>query len=237
MSELLVVGGTSGLGLEFVRVSVSQGNKVTVISRRDIDLPGVMNVHCNLEDPKAIDCVIQDLSLSKIGFDSILFFQRSRGSTDEDSWRNEFDVSVSSTRKFLQCSQTLLRQHGNKSIVVVNSIAGTFVTRDAPDSYQISKAALRHLVKYYAFTLGRLGIRINSVSPFAFVKDSSKDFFDSSQSWNNVMTQRIPLGRTCTLEDIINVIDFLLGQKSGYITGQEIYIDGGVSLSLGVDLT
>lgn len=237
MPEILVVGGSSGLGYEFVKVNISQGNKVVVISRRDNDLPGVINLNCNLGDLKAVDCLIQDLLISKLRFDSLIFFQRSRGSLVKHSWQSEFDVSVSSTRKFLQDSQKMLRDDGAKSIVVVNSIAGTFVTHDASDSYQISKAALRQLVRYYASSLGKHGIRVNSVSPFAFVKDSSKDFLDFNHAWNQIISQRIPLGRNCTPEDIIYLIEFLIGHRSGYITGQDICIDGGLSLSLGVDIS
>jgi NAD(P)-dependent dehydrogenase (short-subunit alcohol dehydrogenase family) len=236
MSELLVVGGTSGLGLEFVKARISAGDKVVVVSRKEFKLNGVTSIICDLSDAEEVGFSIKRLLRSKLNFDSLLFFQRSRKGSYEDSWQSEFDVAVSSTRQFLQSSQSMLRNDGDKSIVIVNSIASTFISRDATDGYQISKAALLHLARYYAVVLGNQGIRINTVTPFAFVKEISKDFFESNQDWNKIIEKRIPLRRICTPEDIINLIDFLRGKQSNYITGQEVIIDGGLSLSLGVDL-
>jgi len=235
MSVLLVVGGTSGLGLEFVKTRISEGHKVVVVSRQEFSLQGVTSITCDLSNLQEVSIMIKELSSSNFTFDSLLFFQRSRGNPDRDSWQSEFDVTVSSTRLFLQSSESILSDDGDKSIVIVNSVAGTFITRDATDSYQISKAALLHLARYYAAKLGKAGIRINTVTPFTFVKDISRNYFESSNEWQQIVEKRIPLGRICTPIDIINLIDFLRGDKAQYITGQEIFIDGGLSLSLGVD--
>lgn len=235
MSVLLVVGGTSGLGLEFVNTRISEGHKVVVLSRQEFSLQGVTSITCDLSNLQEVSIIIKELSSSNLTFDSLLFFQRSRRNPDKDSWQSEFDVTVSSTRLFLQSSSSILSDDGDKSIVIVNSVAGTFITRDATDSYQISKAALLHLARYYAAKLGKDGIRINTVTPFTFVKDISRNYFESSNEWQQIVEKRIPLGRICTPIDIINLIDFLRGDKAQYITGQEIFIDGGLSLSLGVD--
>lgn len=237
MAELLVVGGTSGLGLEYVKHCNSRGDNVVVISRRASNLPGVTSILCNLADRREVDGAIREVSKLNLRFDSFLFFQRNREGSDKDAWQSEFDVSVSSTRAFLQNSDRMFREDGEKSIVIINSMAATFATRDASDAYQVSKAALLQLSRYYASILGRKGIRINTVTPFSFVKDSSRDFYDTNDKWHKIVEQRIPLGRICTPTDIINLVDFLISEKSQYITGQEIYIDGGLSLTLGVDLT
>jgi len=237
MSELLVVGGTSGLGLEFIKARISVGDKVVVVSRQELNLKGVTSIICDLSDTQEVSHKIKELLRLKLSFDSLLFFQRSRKDSNEDSWQSEFDVAVSSTRQFLQSSKNMLRTEGDKSIIIVNSIASTFISRDATDGYQISKAALLHLARYYAVLLGKQGIRVNTVTPFTFVKEISKDFFESNQDWHKIVEKRIPLGRICTPGEIIDLIEFLRGEKSKYITGQEIIIDGGITLSLGVDLS
>ena len=120
MSELLVVGGTSGLGLEFVKARISAGDKVVVVSRKEFKLNGVTSIICDLSDAEEVGLSIKGLLRSKLNFDSLLFFQRSRKGSYEDSWQSEFDVAVSSTRQFLQSSQSMLRNDGDKSIVIVS---------------------------------------------------------------------------------------------------------------------
>lgn len=236
MDNVLVVGGSSGLGLEYTKHCLSENKRVVVISRSKMQIPGVTGIACDLANLKKVNKLVDWLENSQTHFDSMLFFQRDRSISNEESWQSEFDVSVSTTRLFLKKAKTLLSSHGQKSIVTVNSLAGTFTTKDASDSYQVSKAALLQLTKYYAWVLGPDGIRVNTVSPFSFAKHSSKEFFETSSRWRDLVENRIPLRRTCTTADIINLINFLVSEKSNYITGQELVIDGGLSLSLGVEL-
>ncbi len=90
-------------------------------------------------------------------------------------------------------------------------------------SYTISKHALEGLTKYYAAFHGNSGFRINSVRIGGINSNQPKKFRD----W---FISRTPLGRMGEINDLYGAVDFLSSEKSKYITGQTITVDGGYSL-------
>lgn len=86
------------------------------------------------------------------------------------------------------------------------------------------------MVRYYAVTLGPRRIRVNSVSPGTVLKDESKDFYLKNEQLYNLYKGIIPLGRMGTAEEVANVVAFLCSSKASFITGQNIVVDGGLSL-------
>jgi NAD(P)-dependent dehydrogenase (short-subunit alcohol dehydrogenase family) len=86
------------------------------------------------------------------------------------------------------------------------------------------------LVRYYAVALGPRGIRVNGVSPGTVVKRENQEFYARSEALVGVFKRTIPLGRMGTAVDVANVIAFLCGPQASFVTGQQIVVDGGVSL-------
>ncbi|HEX8096589.1 MAG TPA: SDR family oxidoreductase, partial [Pyrinomonadaceae bacterium] len=84
--------------------------------------------------------------------------------------------------------------------------------------------------RYYAVKLGPRGVRVNCVSPGAVLKDESKDFYLKNERLYNLYRRITPLGRMATSEEIADVVTFLCGPKAAFITGQNIIVDGGLSL-------
>ena len=84
--------------------------------------------------------------------------------------------------------------------------------------------------RYFAVNLGRKGIRVNSVTPFTFLKDESKDFYVNNHELMDLYKSIVPLGRMGTAEDSSNLIEFLCSPSAKFINGQNIYVDGGLSL-------
>jgi NAD(P)-dependent dehydrogenase (short-subunit alcohol dehydrogenase family) len=80
--------------------------------------------------------------------------------------------------------------------------------------------------------LGQKGIRVNGVSPCTILKEESKDFYVNNEKLHNLYKQILPLGRMGNAEEVAQAIEMFLGSKASFITGQEIYVDGGLSLHL-----
>lgn len=116
------------------------------------------------------------------------------------------------------------------SIVLVSSLAGHFIAEEQPLSYHLAKAGINQMVRYYAFALGPKGIRVNCVSSGAVLKGESKDFYLQNKQIYDLYKRIIPLGRMVTSEDIAHVIAFLCSPKASLMTGQNLIVDGGVSL-------
>jgi 3-oxoacyl-[acyl-carrier protein] reductase len=233
---ILIVGGGSGLGKEYADYCKKEGLDFLILSRKVRGEFAEKTWSCNLGDKESIRTVINRLAKLEKKFSSIVFFQRSRHHNSSDQWNEEFSVIVTATREIIINSDLLLSPTGDRSIVAIASTVTQFLSPDAPDSYHVSKSALVQLVRYYARELGPKGIRVNAVSPFTFLKQSNIDFYASSARWKEFVDTQIPLRRACTCLDIIQVINFLLGSNSSYITGQEILVDGGVSISRGLKL-
>ena len=80
--------------------------------------------------------------------------------------------------------------------------------------------------------LGPQGDSHNTVSPCTFLKEESKKFYLENEKLHNVYKQIVPLGRMGTAEEVAQAIEFLISPRASFITGQELFVDGGLSLHL-----
>ncbi len=230
--HLLVIGGTKGMGRAFVQKMSQAGYTVSVVGRSGLHpsdkKENVSFWKLDLLDQKNIPKVLDELIAKNGKVDSLIFFQRYRG--DGDAWKNEIDVSVTATTEIIGHLADKFNQGKDCSIVVVSSLASYFVAAEQSVSYHAAKAAMNQLVKYYAVKLGTQGIRVNCVSPCAIQKEESKEYYDNHKEITGLYENITPLGRMGNAEDVAKVIAFLCSPDASFITGQNIVMDGGISL-------
>lgn len=118
----------------------------------------------------------------------------------------------------------LLRRSG--SIVSISSIVGQRGFRGLA-TYSATKAGLVGMTRSLARELGPRQIRVNVVAPGYLETDMSGDLSERERAQ---IIRRTPLGRLGCVEDVIPVIEFLLGPGSAYVTGQVLTVDGGGSV-------
>ena len=94
-------------------------------------------------------------------------------------------------------------------------------------AYSASKAGMDGMTRSLARELGPKGFRVNSVLPGYMETDMSKSL-DSSQ--RNQIIRRTPLGRLATTVDVVQVVEFLISDRSSFVTGQSIVVDGGITV-------
>ena len=94
--------------------------------------------------------------------------------------------------------------------------------------YCSAKAGLNMLTKSLAVEFSKYGIGINGIAPGNIITDATKTLFD--KTWYEELLKRVPAGRVGIPEDIANLAVFLASDKSSFINGQTIYVDGGQSV-------
>ena len=233
MTHSLIIGGTRGLGRVIVRQFSEAGHAVTVLGRRapppaDETIGNVKHVIADLREQATIEKAIADAVAACGPLNYIVFCQRFRG--EGDAWAGEIEVSLNATRRVIDLATPLFATEGDRAIVVVSSVFGHYVGEGQPASYHVGKAGLDHLARFHAVNLGRKGIRVNIVTPFTFLKEESRDFYLGNEPLHELYRKITPLGRMATTEDSANVVSFFCSPKSSFVNGQNIVVDGGLSL-------
>lgn len=229
----LVVGGTRGIGLAVVRTFAGEGHCVSVIGRRDppfhnARLQRVRHWMVNLVHETKLKSVLKSIVRTNGKLNGVVFCQRFRNSGD--AWQGDLTTSLSSTREVIERLRDDFVARGDKAIVIIASIAATWVAEEQGPGYHVSKAGLVQLARYYAQTLGPRGIRVNCVSPGTTVKDENTVFYQRNRPIRQLYSRITPLRRMGTSDDVANAVSFLCSARAAFITGQNIIVDGGVSL-------
>jgi NAD(P)-dependent dehydrogenase (short-subunit alcohol dehydrogenase family) len=227
----LIVGGTRGIGRELVDQFIRDGHNVSVIARR---LPerkaarkGARYWPVDVRDENALREVLRRIIKESGKINHLIFFQRFRGA--DDVWRGEIETSLTATKAVVEALQDRFAA-GGKAIVVVSSINAELIAGNLPIGYHVAKAALQQMVRYWALALGSRGIRVNSVSPGTVLKEESKQFFLRDRKLSDLYRRITPLGRFGHAREVARVIGCLCGGQTSFVTGQDIVVDGGVSL-------
>lgn len=128
------------------------------------------------------------------------------------------------------CSQraaAIMKDHGGGSIVHISSV-GALRAHHRGLPYDVTKGAINAMTLAMAVDLGEYGIRVNAIGPgVTFKGDRPADEVE-----RRITEGRIPLRRSGTVEDIAAMVAFLASPESSYVTGQVIYVDGGITAQL-----
>ncbi len=229
----LIIGGTRGMGRALVKTLAESGHTLSVIGRRqpseeDRTIANVYYWVVDLLDLEKLSQTLTDI-ISQYGkLNNLVFFQQYRG--QEDDWTGEIETSLTATKNVIETLAEQFEDNNESSIVIVSSIAGQFIALEQPLSYHVAKAGINQMVRFYAVNLGSKGIRVNSVASGTMLKEESKDFYLQNEELHNLYKSIIPLGRMGTSQELANVITFLCSPQASFITGQNLVVDGGISL-------
>jgi 3-oxoacyl-[acyl-carrier protein] reductase len=164
-----------------------------------------------------IDTVINNAG---IGVDGILSTMQ-----DDEVHRTitvNLEAAVQLTRA---CLKSMLRRQAGSvlNITSVNGIRGF----SGVSIYSATKAALDGLTRSLAREVGPSGIRVNSIAPGYFESDMTSKLRDRQKAW---IVRQTPLRRLGAVGDLVGVIRFLISPEAGFITGQTIVVDGGLTV-------
>jgi NAD(P)-dependent dehydrogenase (short-subunit alcohol dehydrogenase family) len=238
----LITGGTSGIGLATAKQFVSEGAYVFVTGRRDPELAaavkeigrnvtGVQGDVSNLGD---LDRLFARISQEKGRLD-IVFANAGVakyapfGSIGEELYDSIFDINVKGLLFTVQKALPLMPDGAsvilNASIVASKGLSSTSV-------YSATKAAVRSFARTWTTDLKDRRIRVNAVSPGSIDTPGLNDLLASSEAGQQrvkMISNSVPLGRFGRPDEIAKAVVFLASDDSSYITGTELFVDGGMA--------
>lgn len=228
--HVVIVGGTRGLGRAAAQRFLDRGHTVSVLSRRAPEpaLDGVSHVAGDLETLTETSDILRRILDAGGPVQYVLFCQRYRG--QGDPWQGEVQVGLTATRLLIEALRGHFTAEGDRAIGIVSSVYAAFIGGSQPVGYHVVKAGLNQMVRYYAWELGPRGIRTNAVMPLTYVKPESRAYFESQAALMQLYRDFVPLRRPGEVQDSVNLLDFLCSDKAGFINGQCICVDGGVSV-------
>lgn len=226
--NILVVGGSAGIGLALVKSLVEKGANVYNASRtQSEEWPAGVN-HQELD-------VLQNLeTLGKFLPDELHGLVYSVGSitlkpfgrVSEDDFLIDYRLNVIGAAKVIQQAFKNLKASGSASIVLISSVAAT-TGMGFHSSIASAKAGIEGLTKSLAAEFSALKVRVNAVAPSLTDTRLAANLLNTDEK-KTASAKRHPLGKYGQPEDIAAAITFLLAEESNWITGQVISIDGGM---------
>ncbi len=238
----LITGGSTGIGLATAKRFVAEGATVFIAGRRQAELDkavaaigrGVTAIRCDVSSLPDLDRLYAQIKADAGQLDVVfanagLGTVAPLGAITEADFDHMFDVNAKGTLFTVQKALPLMRSGG--SIILTGSTTGTMGT-PAFSVYSATKAAIRNFARSWALDLKGTGIRVNVLSPGATDTPGLHGVFEPSGQQDAILAElaaQSPLGRIGRPEETAAVAVFLASDESSFMTGSEVFVDGGLA--------
>lgn len=238
----LITGGSTGIGLASAIRFAAEGARVYIAGRRQAEIDkaiakighGATGIRCDVSSLEDLDHLYAQIK-SEAGQLDILFANAGLGTfaplgeISEADFDHMFGVNVKGTLFTVQKALPLMRAGG--SIILTGSTTGSMGT-PAFSIYSATKAAIRNFARSWALDMKGTGIRINVLSPGGTETPGLHDLFGTSGQSEELLAglaAQTPLGRIGRPEETAAVALFLASDESSFMTGSEVFVDGGMA--------
>lgn len=239
----LVTGGSSGLGLATAKRFTLEGAQVIVTGRRQAELDqAVAELGASAIGVRSDVSILADLDRlnetirERFGRLDILFANAGGGAfvklgeITEEHFDKYFGINVKGTLFTVQKALPLM---SSGSSIVINGSMVTIKGLPGFSVYAATKAALRSFARTWAVDLKGKNIRVNVVSPGTVITPAYKSELGMTDEQIKAFEAQIalttPLGRSGTPDEIARAVVFLASDDSSYMTGAELFVDGGAA--------
>ena len=241
----VITGGSSGIGLATAQRFVDEGAYVFITGRRQSELDaavkqigknnnnvtGVQGDVSNLADLDRLYATVKeqkgriDILFANAGVGELVPL----GEISEAHFDKIFSVNVKGLLFTVQKALPLFQDGGGGSIILTASVGGS-KGNPASSVYGASKAAIRSFARTSTVDLKHRKIRVNAISPGPIdttIFNSAVQTEEESEQIKASLVASVPMGRMGSPDEIAKAVSFLASDDSSYVTGIELFVDGG----------
>jgi NAD(P)-dependent dehydrogenase (short-subunit alcohol dehydrogenase family) len=238
----LITGGNSGIGLATAKQFVNEGAYIFITGRRESELAsaakeigknvtGVQGDVSNLDD---LDKLFAQIKQEK-GILDIVFANAGIAAytpldkITEEHYDSIFNVNVKGLLFTVKKALSLMPDH---SSIILNASIAASKGFAANSVYNATKAAVRSFARTWTMDLKERHIRVNAVSPGPIDTPGLNKLVASTGAFEQTIkmfSNSVPLGRLGIPDEIAKAVVFLASNDSSYITGTELFVDGGIA--------
>jgi 3-oxoacyl-[acyl-carrier protein] reductase len=241
-ANVLVTGGTKGIGRACAETFAAEGANVAICARNAAEVESTVAAlkakgvaaygsAADVSDAAALKAWVDDMAGKLGGVDAVVANVSALSiGQDDESWEKEFATDMMGTVRLVNAAMPYLEKSGAGAIVTVSSVSGREVDF-AAGPYGTFKAAIIHYTQGLAYQLAGKGIRANSISPgntyfeggvWHMIKDNNPDLYKTALALN-------PTGRMGSPQEMANAVVFLASRAASFITGTNLVVDGALT--------
>ena len=240
----LVTGATGGIGRAIAEALSAQGAQVALSGTREAVLKELASelqakykndpvvLPCSLSDAEAIEKLFPaaeealggkiDILVNNAGITKDGLAMRMK---DED-WQQVIDVNLTASFRLCRAAIKAMMKRRYGRIINISSVVGS-MGNPGQANYCASKAGLVGMSKALAHEVASRGITVNCVSP-GFIASAMTEVLPDNVK--EKISSNIPMGRMGSPEEIATTVVFLASQEAGYMTGQNLHVNGGMEM-------
>ena len=239
----IISGAASGMGAATARRFAAEGAKVVVADVLDAEGEAVVAairatgggearfVHLDVTEEAswraAVAATVAAYGRLDIGVNNAgISGSKVTDTMETEAWNRLMGVNATGVFLGMKFEIPELRKSGGGAIINLSSISGNTGQNQIHLGYNASKGAVRIMSKSAAVQFGKDGIRVNSVHP-GLMPPMRTSGATADPVVRAKMLKRVPLGRTGEVDEVANAILFLASDEASYVTGAELYVDGG----------
>jgi len=238
----IVTGASKGIGLGIARALAAEGVKVTLAARGADGLEAARNkivqatpaamvrcTLCDVADWNSVEAMVNEAAEAQGGLGIVcanagIYPQTTIEAMEPAEWDHVLEVNLRSSFLAVKAAIPHFRKNGGGRVILTSSITGPITGYRGWSHYGASKAAQLGFMRSAAMELAKENVTINAVLPGNILTEG---FAGNGPEYLAVMEASVPLGRLGTVQDIANAVLFLACDEAGYITAQQIVVDGG----------